>query len=771
MRRKLLAFVAAMVLGMIARDISYVTAAGLCLAAFFIYFKINEIEGCLALGIPVREARIMAVFAVTGVILMSIQLFCFDCCRCLDTEGEAVIRAEVIKVTKYEDEKYKLECRIISEDGRNRVSPFMRPLTAVFGGDRAVVSCFRNIDDHWKLTGCEVEFRGKAEQPDTAGNPHCFDYRRYLMSRKITHVSTAEAFTSVKRPRSIYGRMMRRISGLRERFAGSLGTDRETEAFIRGVLFGDSKMMPDETAEDFRKNGTAHVLAVSGLHVGVLYGVYRALLKKWRSRVLTAAFLAFLIFYGAITCWTVSVVRASILIILMIAGDALDRRFDMKTALAAALFIILAMCPAAVFSQSLIMSFLAVYGISSVQPFLQRHRVMGSGSAVAAQIVMAPYISYEFNMLPLAAVVINVPVVFMISVTVPLGMICLGLYAVSAGKAVSPFGMALCGLAQLVIKVNKIAAEADFAALTVRSMPAWALAAVYLIMFSVTSEMFFILWHRKRKKVLACAAALMTAAAFFTGAVTYDPVSHADAVMVDVGQGDCMHFRSGSVDVMIDGGGSERYDVGSKTLKPYLLKNGCADLDLACATHLHTDHYLGLEQLSHVFRIRKAVTKGRAGQVIKAGSSMYITVLWPENTRSGDIESEDENAVSMVFKVHINGFTVLVTGDISAEGEKMLLDRYKDTDALKCDVLKVPHHGSRYSSSPEFIRAADPKIALIGVGKNNIYGHPAPEVIRRYEKVGIKVCRTDLDGAIGIRRRGGKLTVSCERKRGRTGWS
>jgi competence protein ComEC len=241
--------------------------------------------------------------------------------------------------------------------------------------------------------------------------------------------------------------------------------------------------------------------------------------------------------------------------------------------------------------------------------------------------------------------------------------------------------------------------------------------------------------------------------------------------MVDVGQGDCMHFRSGSVDVMIDGGGSERYDVGSKTLKPYLLKNGCADLDLACATHLHTDHYLGLEQLSHVFRIRKAVTKGRAGQVIKAGSSMYITVLWPENTRSGDIESEDENAVSMVFKVHINGFTVLVTGDISAEGEKMLLDRYKDTDALKCDVLKVPHHGSRYSSSPEFIRAADPKIALIGVGKNNIYGHPAPEVIRRYEKVGIKVCRTDLDGAIGIRRRGGKLTVSCERKRGRTGWS
>ena len=107
--------------------------------------------------------------------------------------------------------------------------------------------------------------------------------------------------------------------------------------------------------------------------------------------------------------------------------------------------------------------------------------------------------------------------------------------------------------------------------------------------------------------------------------------------------------------------------------------------------------------------------------------------------------------------MHINGATVLITGDLGEEGEHALVEKYKGTGVLDCDILKVCHHGSKYSSSAEFIEAVSPAVALIGVGKNNMYGHPSSETIRRLESLGAAVYRTDRDGAIAIkivRRRG-----------------
>jgi competence protein ComEC len=127
-------------------------------------------------------------------------------------------------------------------------------------------------------------------------------------------------------------------------------------------------------------------------------------------------------------------------------------------------------------------------------------------------------------------------------------------------------------------------------------------------------------------------------------------------------------------------------------------------------------------------------------------------------------DSDDENLNSLVFMVHHNGLKTLVTGDITAEGEAMLLDAYRGTGKLRADILKIAHHGSAYSTSDDFVNAVNPKIAVISVGRNR-YGHPSEIIIEKLEKKGIMVFRTDLDGAVGMINRKGKLSVCTEKQR------
>ena len=205
--------------------------------------------------------------------------------------------------------------------------------------------------------------------------------------------------------------------------------------------------------------------------------------------------------------------------------------------------------------------------------------------------------------------------------------------------------------------------------------------------------------------------------------------------------------------------------MGKSTLKPYLLKNGVTKIDMAIATHLHTDHYQGLKELSQTYRIKKlgvyeanSVNENHlkkefktdeilylaAGDVINMSRNVSVEVLSPD--RGNPLDEKDENKNSLVLRVNVKGSSVLMTGDIDEKGEKTLI---ADTD-IKADILKIARHGSRYSSCEKFIAVAAPKIAVIQVGKNT-YGHPSEEVIKRLEEHKITVLRNDEQGAVGIR--------------------
>ena len=559
----------------------------------------------------------------------------------------------------------------------------------------------------------------------------------------------------------ILWQMQRFVLEKREGFMAALDCEDQAAAIIRGILFGDTNQMDEELYEDFRQNGTAHVLAVSGLHVGMLYGVYRKIYQWLHYPVLAAAFVLFLLVYGTATLWSVSVTRAIFLIFLTMIGDVLHCRYDLLTALAAVAMVVIIANPYVIFGASFQMSFLAVVSIVFLREPVAHLVGQGMSASVAVQIGLMPYMAYVFNSVSLIGIICNLPVVFLVSILVPIGIIGFSVF-LCTGISVPPLSPLLEGLSQMTILVNGwFSADGRFA-LDVVSPPFWSMVIVYGVIFYGSSEKARVHvmrreWTKGIKPLLAICLAAVVAVPLGNS-----PFDDASVVFVDVGQGDCIHIRDEQGrSLLIDGGGRINYDVGKKVLKPYLLKNGFKQVNLAMATHLHTDHYLGLEQLADCFDVDELLITGCAGNVISLGEEQWIEVLWP---LTEDTESDDENMNSLIFMIHDRGVKTLVTGDITAEGEAMLVKAYAGTDKLTADVLKIAHHGSAYSTSDVFLETVNPSAAVISVGKNN-YGHPSEIVIEKLGKNGIMVFRTDRDGAVGIINRKGTISVCTEKQR------
>lgn len=268
------------------------------------------------------------------------------------------------------------------------------------------------------------------------------------------------------------------------------------------------------------------------------------------------------------------------------------------------------------------------------------------------------------------------------------------------------------------------------------------------------------------------AAAIISCAAGFC---TNGDYILSDLIFIDVGQGDCAHLKAGGINIMFDSGGSDTYDVGRNVLIPYFLGNGEGKIDLAVMSHLHQDHYGGLKTITEGVKVDKlllsAVYKSesrrieaetgipeknmifaKAGDIVKCGE-VTLRVLSPEAESDGKYKdilenTEDENQVCLTVQAEYKGKKVLFTGDIDSDMETELCGIWHEK--LESDILKVAHHGSRYSTSGEFLEYTKPEVSVIQVGRN-LYGHPAAEVLERLEDYGSKIYRNDVQGAVMIK--------------------
>jgi len=257
--------------------------------------------------------------------------------------------------------------------------------------------------------------------------------------------------------------------------------------------------------------------------------------------------------------------------------------------------------------------------------------------------------------------------------------------------------------------------------------------------------------------------------------------------VIDVGQGSAILVRfPGGRNMLIDGGGfvESSFDTGKAIVAPYLYHERISKIDTVILTHQHPDHLLGLYYILDNFNVQEfwstqiigddedyqkmlkiieerkirmvPLTKEPSGKII---SNVEINFLWPPSAarlNAKDLSDADLNDASLVIQIKYGKIAFLITGDISADIENALIRSGRD---LKSDVLFVPHHGSRHSSSIEFIQKVACRYAVISAGKDNAFRHPHHSILERYRSENVQVMRTDRDGAVMLATDGVKLSV------------
>ncbi len=642
-----------------------------------------------------------------------------------------------------------------------------------------------------------IEARGEFDEIPSADDPGCFDYSLYMKSRGVTIRFRAYILEVTDGRLSLRTKVKRFLYGERETFISRFSTD--TQGFIRGVIFGDKSEIDEDIIEEFNSNSTGHILTVSGLHVGFLYGLLRFLTARKRTLPVSMLIITVILMYGEMTMWSPATVRACIVMTISLCSTHFRRHSDLLTSVSCAAFLILTFQPYQLFSSGFQLSFLALCGIAFLTGPISA--VTGEALAVmlAVQIGTVPVAAYSYCRINPLSMLINVPVILLASFLVPICILLLITEAVFT--AVPAAGIDLAELVSYaVIKVNHILNFGGTFSIKTAGPGTAVIIVLYVLVFGLASEWTRVMLLRREMKTVLRQGILILMPLAMLFSCLYDTFSDDEIVFVAVGQGDCVHIRAEDHDVLIDGGGqvsygsrtseddpekrnSEEsgYNVGKSILMPYLMHSGADAADIALVTHLHADHYKGIEELSEVFPVgaigipvdyRDSYTdiighEDSEDDVVFVGPStridiskdVYIETIWPVRISGEQFAADDPNEHNTVYMVHYGDIKIMVTGDLLEEDEKEMVEYYTDTDTLKCDILKVAHHGSKSSSCEEFLDAAKPEIAVIQCGRNNFYGHPHRQPLDRLEERGIRIFRTDISGAVGIDIHGSRLAV------------
>lgn len=600
-------------------------------------------------------------------------------------------------------------------------------------------------------------------------NPGGFDYRGYLMRRGIEGQLLVSEVVHASPRTSVLERFRRGVThGLAPRQAALM------EAMTLGIRDDLGTLR-----QRFAAAGLAHVLALSGLHVGVLVAALgRALAPLGRRRypLLAAATVGYVALVGP----SPSVVRAALMVLAALAGLAAGHgRIQAWPALALASIGSLLLAPAQLFDASFQLSYLAVTGMLVFVPplsaLLQRSESQGGAAppprwsprrwlvpalvaSVAAQLPSLSLVASSFGRVPLASPLVNVVAVPLAGVLVPLGLLAaaLGLVvpwaATVVNHAVAPLASALLAMADLGARLPQLT-WAEVAPLG-HGCYAVALAASALALHG---------------RLRAWRALLVVLAAGGVSAAVPPAASAPDVHFLDVGQGDATLIRlPGGVAVLVDGGGTPfgDRDIGEQVVLPALRALGVRALDVVVATHPDLDHVEGLATVLERMPVgtlvtgpawpeaaidrrlravaeRHRVTLHRAvrGERLLLGHGSHAAELEVLHPGMRTLPTTNENSVVLLLRY--GGVPqLLMLGDAPASVERGLAVPH-------VPVLKVAHHGSRFSTSGALLRAVKPQLAVVSVGENR-YGHPDAGVLQRLAEQGTRVVTTLHGGALRL---------------------
>jgi competence protein ComEC len=527
-------------------------------------------------------------------------------------------------------------------------------------------------------------------------------------------------------------------------------------ALLGGLLLGERVDLPPDVNDAFRRAGVYHILAVSGFNVALLASSVWAVLAlaAVSRRVAAAAAIVVVVGFAAVVGPEPSVVRATIMAVLVLIALLLERDASVTNGLALAALVVLAVRPGDLADPGFQLSFAATAGIVAAPA--PRGAVLGAlAVSLAAQVAVLPITLAHFNQVSLIGVIANLGVVPVAGFATVLGLLAVAVAFVSEAAGILLFDAVWPALLLLRALV-RLAADVPGA---VVHLPAPGPAAIACYAAGIVAAL--VAWRSRDERpdracrlFVASALLLVTAAALEAWPMVRPADGRLHVTVLDVGQGDAIVIETPegrAVLVDAGAGGPSRLDIGERVVAPFLWNRGFVRLAATMVTHADIDHAGGMPAVHRLFAVSERWDEMPRESPFALGGARF-TVLRPPA-----VAGARRNDTSLVLRVDYGLASFLLASDIEAPAEAALVAAHAPVAAT---VLKVAHHGSRTSTTPSFVAAVKPAVAVVSVGARHTYGHPDPGPLARLAEAGAVIARTDEDGAVLLASDGRALDVT-----------
>jgi competence protein ComEC len=643
--------------------------------------------------------------------------------------------------------------------------------------------------------GDRIKVFAKLQEPTGERNPGEFDYKKYLAAHRIYGIiniyKEKDLIALNSGQKSSIQKSIFLIKTKLNNLINQLYYDQQ-RALMKGLILGERGEIRDEVKESFVKSGVIHALAISGLHVGyiivIFFAIFGFMCLPNRTKIILVIISLFS--YNLLIGFKPPIFRASLMATIFLFGGLLQRPVDILNIISAAAMLILIINPIELFQASFQLSFAAVLSIvyifQKLKIYFEKNSYIKKLSqnklgeyiftlflvSLAAQLGTLPITAFYFNRISIISMLANLVVIPLVGVVIAYGFVSLMVSFISIQVAgLFAHTNSLC-LQALIFLTDK-ASSLKFSSYEIGSV---GLIFVFLYYFGL-----LLLLNLDKPKIRKLAVfTFLIVSNIFIWKPVFQSNKWMEVIFFDVGQGDAalVKFPDGK-NMLIDAGPNlVGFDAGKYFLLPYFKRNGINRINTVVLSHADNDHIGGMPTLFRNVKIDQLFDTGlyHSSQVcstykflidslhmdhqivnhvsqLKKYNNYGVYLLHP-NMEFWKKYNNDVNNSSIIVKIVYGKRSFLFTGDIEEEAETVLLNY---GNLLKTDVLKIPHHGSKTSSTMELLKLVKPQYAIISLGRNNKFKFPSPFVIQRLSDLNIRFIRTDKNGAVIFRTDGIKL--------------